>query len=143
MQNIRVLFQKFQSVHGYSALLPIKICNKTQSFDWASLYQVSLDNMAEKEGFEPSRQLPHPTPLAGEPLRPLGYFSTAYKNMKLAEREGFDPPVPFDITGFQDQRLQPLGHLSLLEPATNIIPDRSGFVNRKFLRATEINVGLQ
>ena len=35
--------------------------------------------LAEKEGFEPSRQLSHPTPLAGEPLRPLGYFSTAYK----------------------------------------------------------------
>ena len=31
--------------------------------------------MAEKEGFEPSRQSTHPTPLAGEPLRPLGYFS--------------------------------------------------------------------
>ena len=32
-------------------------------------------HVAEKEGFEPSRQLSHPTPLAGEPLRPLGYFS--------------------------------------------------------------------
>ena len=32
---------------------------------------------------------------------------------KLAEREGFEPPVPFGITGFQDQRLQPLGHLSI------------------------------
>ena len=63
--------------------------------------------MAEKEGFEPSRQLTQPTPLAGEPLRPLGYFS-----MAGTEREGFEPPVPFDITGFQDQRLQPLGHLS-------------------------------
>ena len=31
----------------------------------------------------------------------------------MAEREGFEPPVPFDITGFQDQRLQPLGHLSV------------------------------
>ena len=31
---------------------------------------------------------------------------------KLAEREGFEPPVPFGITGFQDQRHQPLGHLS-------------------------------
>ena len=69
--------------------------------------------LAEKEGFEPSRQLSHPTPLAGEPLRPLGYFSTAYKSMNLAEREGFEPPVPCDITGFQDQRLKPLGHLSL------------------------------
>ena len=39
------------------------------------LYQKLVLNMAEKEGFEPSRQLSHPTPLAGEPLRPLGYFS--------------------------------------------------------------------
>ena len=39
------------------------------------LCQRALAFMAEKEGFEPSRQLSHPTPLAGEPLRPLGYFS--------------------------------------------------------------------
>ena len=30
--------------------------------------------MAQKEGFEPSRRFTQPTPLAGEPLRPLGYF---------------------------------------------------------------------
>ena len=78
-----------------------------------TLYQSFSPFMAEKEGFEPSRQLSHPTPLAGEPLRPLGYFSTADEIWNLAEREGFEPPVPFDITGFQDQRLKPLGHLSL------------------------------
>ncbi len=33
--------------------------------------------MAEKEGFEPSLRLTHTTPLAGEPLEPLGYFSVA------------------------------------------------------------------
>jgi hypothetical protein len=33
----------------------------------------------------------------------------------MAEREGFEPPVPFDITSFQDWRLQPLGHLSILK----------------------------
>ena len=37
----------------------------------------------------------------------------------MAEREGFEPPVPFDITGFQDQRLKPLGHLS---PDENRLP---------------------
>ena len=42
--------------------------------------------LAEKEGFEPSRQLSHPTPLAGEPLRPLGYFSTAYDMIFGGER---------------------------------------------------------
>ena len=31
-------------------------------------------SLAQKEGFEPSRALYTPTPLAGEPLRPLGYF---------------------------------------------------------------------
>ncbi len=34
----------------------------------------------------------------------------------LAERVGFEPTVPFGITGFQDQLLKPLGHLS-----TNIL----------------------
>ena len=31
--------------------------------------------LAEWEGFEPSRRFWRPTPLAGEPLRPLGYHS--------------------------------------------------------------------
>ena len=32
----------------------------------------------------------------------------------MAEREGFEPPVSCDITSFQDWRLKPLGHLSML-----------------------------
>ena len=35
--------------------------------------------VAEKEGFEPSLRLSRTTPLAGEPLRPLGYFSIKVK----------------------------------------------------------------
>ena len=75
--------------------------------------EITVNRVAEKPGFEPGRRLSHPTPLAGEPLRPLGYFSTEPVMIVMAEREGFEPPVPFDITGFQDQRLQPLGHLSV------------------------------
>ena len=37
-------------------------------------------SLAQKEGFEPSRALYTPTPLAGEPLRPLGYFCTLLKD---------------------------------------------------------------
>ena len=44
--------------------------------------------LAEKEGFEPSRRSTRPTPLAGEPLRPLGYFRVF---CFLAERVGFEP----------------------------------------------------
>ena len=43
--------------------------------------------MAQKEGFEPSRRFTQPTPLAGEPLRPLGYFCKTYKIMKIWRRE--------------------------------------------------------
>ena len=34
-------------------------------------------------------------------------------NFHMAERVGFEPTVPCDITGFQDQLLKPLGHLSI------------------------------
>ena len=58
--------------------------------------------MAEKEGFEPSRRYTRPTPLAGEPLRPLGYFSIGlHASMKVAEREGFEPPEPLSSTVFK------------------------------------------
>ena len=52
---------------------------------------------------------------------------------KLAEREGFEPPVPFGITGFQDQRHQPLGHLSSTQPAKEIIACFAWHVNHFFL----------
>ena len=39
--------------------------------------------LAEKMGFEPMLRLSHTTPLAGEPLEPLGYFSKSLKLLKL------------------------------------------------------------
>ena len=51
----------------------------------------------------------------------------------MAEREGFEPPVPLGITGFQDQRHKPLGHLSsLLEPAEILYDSPPAFVNPFF-----------
>ena len=71
--------------------------------------------LAEKEGFEPSHRLTQPNPLAGDPLEPLEYFSKhSVYFLFLAERVGFEPTVPLSITGFQDQLLKPLGHLSKL-----------------------------
>ena len=52
----------------------------------------------------------------GAPSANLG-TTPCYNRIKeisnLAERIGFEPTVPFDITGFQDQLHKPLGHLSL------------------------------
>ena len=33
----------------------------------------------------------------------------------MAERVGFEPTAPCGVTGFQDQLLKPLGHLSMVE----------------------------
>lgn len=78
--------------------------------------------MAEKMGFEPMRPLTNPNDLANRPLQPLEYFSRLnyyFRHIYLqgtqilmAERVGFEPTAPFGVTGFQDQLLKPLGHLS-------------------------------
>ena len=48
----------------------------------------------------------------GAPSANLGTSPNKKTNI-MAEREGFEPPVPFGITGFQDQLHKPLGHLSV------------------------------
>ena len=72
-------------------------------------------NVAEKMGFEPMRPYTNPNGLANRPLQPLEYFSRLdlLPINYVAERVGFEPTVPFGITGFQDQLLKPLGHLSI------------------------------
>ena len=55
-----------------------------------------------------SAPVTQPNDLANRPLQPLEYHSI------MAERVGFEPTVPCDITGFQDRLLKPLGHLSVV-----------------------------
>ena len=43
-----------------------------------------------------------------------------------AEKVGFEPTVPFGITGFQDQLLKPLGHLSNMSSNTLTIRFENG-----------------
>ena len=52
--------------------------------------------LAQKEGFEPSRAFYTPTPLAGEPLRPLGYHSESKKQYfeEIWRREWDSNPRP-------------------------------------------------
>ncbi len=70
-----------------------------------------LYNMAEKEGFEPSvrvneHSLSRRAPSASRsPLRLLLKI--------MAEEVGFEP-TELSFNGFQDRRLQPLGHSSTL-----------------------------
>lgn len=59
-----------------------------------------------------------PTPLAGEPLRPLGYFSICQVvrfvcGKKCGGESGIRTHGHLRVAGFQDRFLQPLGHLSI------------------------------
>ena len=94
-----------------------------------------LLGMARKEGFEPSHVVWTSTPLAGEPLRPLGYFrigrmSCAYYSLKNGGESGIRTHGCLHIAGFQDRFLKPLGHLSKsVSGAVLILPRHSRFVN--------------
>ena len=79
-------------------------------------YQTALHlvkNWRRRRDSNPRTGLIQPNPLAGDPLEPLEYFSI-FLLLYMAERVGFEPTVPLSITGFQDQLLKPLGHLSVL-----------------------------
>ena len=77
-----------------------------------------------EDGIRTHAALANPNDLANRPLQPLEYFSrlkTTFRHSSLrhsqflmAERVGFEPTAPFGVTGFQDQLLKPLGHLSVL-----------------------------
>ena len=56
-----------------------------------------------------------PTPLAGEPLRPLGYFCKSNMKLKGGGESGIRTHGRLHVAGFQDRFLQPLGHLSIMK----------------------------
>ena len=75
-----------------------------------------------------------PTPLAGEPLRPLGYFRRSW--WSYGGESGIRTHGRFHVAGFQDRFLQPLGHLSMKRQECpsfrrlNRIPQAKLFVNK-------------
>ena len=75
-----------------------------------------------EDGIRTHAALANPNDLANRPLQPLEYFSRHIISFPalfyMAERVGFEPTVPFGITGFQDQLLKPLGHLSIMSSTT-------------------------
>ena len=48
------------------------------------------------------------------PFNHLGTSPNTLNKIDMAERVGFEPTAPCGVTGFQDQLLKPLGHLSIL-----------------------------
>ena len=89
---------------------------------------------AEKPGFEPGLRLTHTTPLAGEPLRPLGYFSmsSSYAVKKTGGERGIRTPGTFRYHWFS--RPAPSTARPSLHNGTSFvsIPRFHRFVKRKF-----------
>ena len=83
-----------------------------------------------EDGIRTHAALANPNDLANRPLQPLEYFSSHIISFPalfyMAERVGFEPTVPFGITGFQDQLLKPLGHLSLYVDSLLVIDNHIG-----------------
>ena len=102
-------FREFKSIHkGKTAILHLRfgteknrrLGSKKARYNRAfrKRHLFCLHILARKEGFEPSRGFWPPTPLAGEPLRPLGYFR---RYGYLAERVGFEPTDAFTSPVFK------------------------------------------
>ena len=94
----------------------------------------AFSELARKEGFEPSHVVWTSTPLAGEPLRPLGYFRIGRMKYIYGLKNGGESGIRTHgcsrIAGFQDRFLKPLGHLSQsVLGAGLILPRLSQFVN--------------
>ncbi len=97
----------------------------------------AFSELARKEGFEPSHVVWTSTPLAGEPLRPLGYFRIGRMKYIYGLKNGGESGIRTHgcsrIAGFQDRFLKPLGHLSQsVSGAVSMLPRHAYFVNRYF-----------
>ena len=71
------------------------------------MYQSFSPFMAEKPGFEPGRHLSHPTPLAGEPLRPLGYFSKQWRRERDSNPRCLATSLVFKTSALNHSAISP------------------------------------
>ena len=84
--------------------------------------------LAEKPGFEPGRHSTHPTPLAGEPLRPLGYFSMAcdWRRERDSNPRCLSTSLVFKTSAFNHSAISPR------QTSIGIISKKKGSVKRFF-----------
>ena len=86
--------------------------------------EITVNRVAEKPGFEPGRRLSHPTPLAGEPLRPLGYFSICiWRRERDSNPRCLSTSLVFKTSAINHSAISPC------KPANMIISDAEEVVN--------------
>ena len=71
-----------------------------------------LQNQRRNRDLNPGAGSPDLLPFQGSPFSLLGISPRLTHKPYKAEKVGFEPTVPFRITGFQDRLFKPLRHLS-------------------------------
>ena len=69
-------------------------------------------NQRRNRDLNPGAGSPDLLPFQGSPFSLLGISPRLIHKPTKAEKVGFEPTVPFRITGFQDRLFKPLRHLS-------------------------------
>ena len=114
---LRAISRLLSAIMQYRSKLNAK--TRTQT-----LYQYLSPLVAEKPGFEPGRHSTHPTPLAGEPLRPLGYFSICiWRRERDSNPRCLSTSLVFKTSAINHSAISPC------KPANMIISDAEEVVN--------------
>ena len=117
--------KKERNIHNSGCIcrFALEFCNYKKERT-ETLYQSFSPFMAEKPGFEPGRRLSHPTPLAGEPLRPLGYFSICiWRRERDSNPRCLSTSLVFKTSAINHSAISPC------KPANMIISDAEEVVN--------------
>ena len=112
--NNRKIFSDFSPFFGDFVFLQ-KMGNKNfqEKISEINLKWSISDTWRGRRDLNPRAGFIQPTPLAGEPLRPLGYFRRSMVFYKIGGESGIRTHGDLRLAGFQDRFLQPLGHLSM------------------------------
>ena len=108
--------------HSVSSFAANWLCNKLSlSHVRFASSAINGDHQRRRRDLNPRAAINDLLPFQGSPFSLLGTSPNKLTNKRYsisipvdtAEKVGFEPTAPCGVTGFQDQLLKPLGHLSI------------------------------
>ena len=108
--------------HSVSSFAANWLCNKLSlSHVCFASSAINGDHQRRRRDLNPRAAINDLLPFQGSPFSLLGTSPNKLTNKRYsisipvdtAEKVGFEPTAPCGVTGFQDQLLKPLGHLSI------------------------------
>ena len=108
--------------HSVSSFAANWLCNKLSLSHVCFVSSaINGDHQRRRRDLNPRAAINDLLPFQGSPFSLLGTSPNKLTNKRYsisipvdtAEKVGFEPTAPCGVTGFQDQLLKPLGHLSI------------------------------